>query len=206
MDKIAIKNISAIANSHACYDENKVFKHYVAFINWKKTTVSVEEKEQAIEQLKILKQKRIEQVGNTLTFVGMGMEHTLNDVGNYRIRTNIQRRDWRKFFVELSGGENMTIDFIVDKDLQEQKDAEMKKLLTIPRDRRDKKRFNDFKIAQEQPHYQYKKEKAMNWVEWKKMNKKNVLDFVNFVFGTRFTDIEIENTLLTTDDYTSKDL
>jgi hypothetical protein len=46
----------------------------------------------------------------------------------------------------------------------------------------------------------------MNWVEWKKMNKKNVLDFVNFVFGTRFTDIEIENTLLTTDDYTSKDL
>jgi hypothetical protein len=59
----------------------------------------------------------------------------------------------------------MTIDFIVDKDLQEQKDAEMKKLLTIPRDRRDKKRFNDFKIAQEQPHYQYKKEKAMNWVE-----------------------------------------
>lgn len=134
------------------------------------------------------------------------MDHDHNDIGNYRIRTEIKRKDWRLFFIEVCNRENeIYIDFLVDRTQENIYDKHLTRL--------SKKRFterNDIEKAErekyvKQPYYHYRSKEANEFLYWKEACIETVLDLTNFVFGTNFKEIEVESYLLETKDYLSTD-
>jgi hypothetical protein len=159
------------------------------------------------------KKKAIENIGNKLVFVGMGCQYKEryeDDVCNHRIRTEIINPNGRRFFIEVGtwGAELMRIDFVVDRD-QENEYSEK------AQEYRDKINANGgfFRIGKghhlyeqwkkynNQPYYWYKKEQ---WDSLRtKYTKANVIKLVNSLFDCKFEEIEIDYHHLTNDDYCS---
>lgn len=199
------KYVNAVAYAHGEYTSWGNLKKFVALYWGDRIPVTQEQKDAAKLELDKLRAERIAKIWNTLTFVGMGMEHNINDIGNHRIRTYIQRKDGRKFFVELWCTNDIRVDFVVDVDQQNAYDAALTELSKTPRGERTPAQKIEWEHYQKQPYYQYRKYEAWLFAHNTAATKGTVLDFVNYVFETNFTDIEIENTLLTTDDYISKE-
>ena len=196
-----IKQITSDAFSHWGYNTGE----YVSFWGVNKL-ITLEQKENALKLYNELKQQKIESLEKwTIYFVGMWMENK-TDIGNFRIRTNITRADWRRFFVELGCNEKeLHVDFVVDVDQQKEYEKAFEKYNKTEHNYRIQSEREYRKKLLEQPYYHYRIEQARNLIEHKGPTKQNVLDFVNTIFETNFKAVEVENHLLTTEDYSSKD-
>ena len=173
-----------------------------------------------IELAKVLyeknKQSVLNSIGNKLVFVGMGMNYAPryeDDVCNHRIRTNIVNPENKNFFVELGtwGAEMMRYDHLVDRDLEETYMTMLNKLrLQIGMMGGFNKVPNtdpimiEYRNYQNQPYNWYREEYARGLInKGIKYTNKNVLQFVNDIFGCNFNDMEVDYYHLTTEDYKS---
>jgi len=207
------KLIREVNYSHGVCNAQSQHLHYCTMYGGKRYKTTQEQKDKASKLYALNVQKAIENVGNKLVFVGMGMDYTArydDDVCNHRIRTEIINPEGRKFFIEVGtwGAERMRIDFVIDRD-QEIYYSEQAQNVRDEIQKRggyNKVSFSDplsidLKKYQEQPYYQYKID------EYKDLNikftKQNVIDFVNNIFDCHFTEIEIDYNHLTTDIYNS---
>jgi len=203
----------AVNFAHGCCNSNSQHLHYCTMYDGKRYKTTLEQKEQAQKLYEANVKKAVENVGNKLVFVGMGMGYESrynDDVCNHRIRTEIINPKGRKFFIEVGtwGTELMRIDFVIDRDLENhysEKQTEIRNKIN------DKGGFNkvgfsdplylDYKKYQEQPYYRYKKDV---WHTMKpKYTNQNVIDLVNNLFECKFTELEIDYNHLTTDIYSS---
>lgn len=174
---------------------------------WDKKLITEEEKNKAFSLLSELKKEKIKSLKPwQLVFVGMGMTND-TDIGNYRIRTEIERKDGKRFFVEISSNDKkIFIDHSINRDMEFEYKFKISKLLEKWINNRTKEDKEDYKYFSHQPYERHRIDEARERLKDKKPTKQNVLDFVNFLFKTNFLSIEVDNYLLTTDDYTSKDL
>lgn len=138
-------------------------------------------------------QKRKEEItksiNNKLVFVGMGMDFTPKDkdhIGNYRIRTYIQNDEGVICFVEFGSGK--TRDFLrCDHAIMH-----------------TKKDFSEWKYAGERDQTE-KRIKELEDIRgnYNPYTKQEILNLVNKWFNCSFTEIEVYDYCLNTDDYIS---
>lgn len=199
--------------SHGCSNSLGHHLHFCTMYDGKRYKTTQEQKDKASKLYAFNVKKAIQNVGNKLVFVGMGMDYAArydNDVCNHRIRTEITNPEGRKFFIEVGtwGNERMRIDFVVDRDQEIHYADQCQNVRNeiLKRGGYHKVSFSDplyidLKKYQEQPYYQYKKE------EYKDLNikytKQNVIDLVNNLFDCHFTEMEIDYNHLTTNIYSS---
>jgi len=197
--------------SHGCSNSNGHHLHFCTMYDGKRYKTTQEQKDKAAKLYALNVQKAVENVGNKLVFVGMGMDYTArydDDVCNHRIRTEIINPKGRKFFIEVGtwGNERMRIDFVIDRDLEihyEKKQIEFRDQINanggFSKVAHSSPLYVNYKKYQEQPYYWYKKD------VWHDLNVKytnqNVIDLVNNLFDCHFTEIEIDYNHLTTDIY-----
>jgi len=203
MDTKQIKEIRAKAFAHWSYDSNQLFKWYIAFTT-PKTTITEKEKTEAKKQFDKLKQDKINSIKEWhLIFVWMGMEND-TDIWNFRIRTEILNKQWESFFIELweSGGV-LRIDHSIDKDQQKRYDRQLKEVSKTEYSKRTDTQHATYEKYSKQPYHRYKTDQAEWFIKDKAPTKQLVLDLVNMLYNTNFESIEIDNHLLTTEDYIS---
>lgn len=207
------KLIREVNYSHGVCNAQSQHLHYCTMYGGKRYKTTQEQKDKASKLYALNVQKAIENVGNKLVFVGMGMDYTArydNDVCNHRIRTEIINPKGRKFFIEVGTGgvDYMRIDHVIDRDLQihyEKKQNEFRDQINanggFSKVAHSSPLYVDYKKFQEQPYHWYKKEV---WQGLRtKYTKQNVIDLVNNLFDCHFTEIEIDYNHLTTDIYNS---
>lgn len=199
--------------SHRVCDSYSNFLHYCTMYKGERYITTQEQKDKASKLYALNVKKALDNVGNKLVFVGMGMNYTKryeDDICNHRIRTEVINPEGRKFFIEVGtwGDERMRIDFVIDRDLENNYSSKVEKI----RDEIQKKGgyqkisfsdplYIDLKKYQEQPYYQYKRDyyKDLNI----KYTNKNVIELVNKLFDCNFTEMQIDYNHLTTDKYSS---
>lgn len=202
------KELHSRAFAHWCYDKNQNFLWFQAWLYQHEYYITEQEKQEALEQREARGKEKAQSIQpNQLVFVGMWSDND-TEIGNFRIRTEIQRGDWRCFFTEISswhGG--IFVDFSIDRDLQYKHETELGKLRIknwdnrrINRSEIDKK---DCTFWMEQPYYNYRIKEAREFLKNKPETKQTVIDFVNYVFDTKFKTMEVVSYLLDTDDYIS---
>ncbi len=196
-----IKEIIARAFAH--WTNEFWWKALVALNGLKRTKITPEEKQEAMQEYLRLKQEKIHSL-DWLVFVGMGMEN--DDLWNYRFRTYIRNKEWKNYFIEIQNHKGVNIDCIVDIDLREHHEKMLNELY------KDKKRYNDMSgtekklvdLYMKQPYYTNTRE-INEQIKDKKMTLHDVMELVNRLFNTNFKTVEIENNLLSCDDYISID-
>ena len=199
--------------SHGVSDKYSNHLFYCTMYGGQRYITTLEQKQEAERLYNINVEKAINNVGNKLVFVGMGMEYTPryeDDVCNHRIRTEVLNPDGKRFFIEVGtwGAELMRIDHVVNRDQeQEYEDKlrfyrnEIERQGGFNRVSNNSELMNNYKKYQNQPYYWYKKE---SWQDLKtKYTLKNVLNLVNTLFDCNFSEIEIDYNHLTTDKYVS---
>jgi len=207
-----IDDIKAKAFAHKSYDKNMNFIWYIALNKLKREKITEEEKNQAMKKFEELKQAKIKSIKDwQLVFVWMGMEND-TEVGNHRFRTEILKQDWQKYFIELTTWIDRTtwkqrlfIDHSIDRIQQEKYNKIVENLLKKWTNNRTKEDRLKYKEYNKQPYHRYKTEEWNKFLEWEEPTKKIVLELVNMLYDTKFYSVEIENNLLTTDDYVSED-
>ena len=199
--------------SHGVSDKFSNHLFYCTMYAGKRYKTTLEQKQQAEKLYQVNKQKVIDNIGNKLVFVGMGMEYAAkyeDDVCNHRVRTEIVNPQGRRFFIEVGTGrgENMHIHHVVDRD-QENEYSEKAQYYRNEIEKKGGfwkigKGHPDYEKYQEymsQPYYWYKKD------DWFSLNTKytnqNILKLVNKLFDCKFTQIEVDYNHLTTNDYIS---
>jgi hypothetical protein len=204
---------NSIAHAHQCYDKFFNFKHYLALDGLNRYIVTETQIKEAQAEKKRAKAERVASLGNKLVFVSMGSnyaERYSDDVCSFRMRTEIQNPEGKKYFIEVSRhGDILThFDFVIDRDLEQeyerkanfwrQKITEAGGFYKVAQSH---PYFLELKKYQEQPYYWNKKHL------WNNLNlkytKTNILEVVNLLFDCFFTEIEIDNFDLVTDDYVS---
>lgn len=202
-----IKELHAIAFSHWCYDKNGNFLWYKKS-SLDKNYITEEEKTEARKEFDKRKQEKIESIKPwQLVFVGMGMEND-SDVWNHRIRTRIDRGNGREFFVELlinkrnwNDYRELVVDCVVDENQRKEYNKKCEDLLRYWRDNWSQSMKDDWEKYNKQPYYWYRIDEARAFLESREATKENVINFVNFIFDVKFTSMEVDNYLLTTDDF-----
>lgn len=196
-----IKEIIARAFAH--WTDEFWWKALVALNGLKRTKITPEEKAEAMQEYLRLKQEKINSL-DWLVFTGMGMEN--NDLWNYRFRTYIKNKEWKNFFIEIQNHKGVNIDCIIDIDLKANHEKMLAELY------KDKKRYNDMSITEKKLVDLYMKQpynlstRVINEsIKNKQMTLKDVMELVNKLFNTNFKTVEIENNLLSCDDYISID-
>jgi hypothetical protein len=199
--------------AHGVCDQYSNLLYYCTMYEGKRYKTTLEQKKQAEKLYNINVKNAVENIGNKLMFVGMGMTYNAryeNDVCNHRIRTEIKNTKGRRFFIEVGtwGDELMRIDFVIDRDQENEYTEKAKEY----REKIEKAGgfwkigkghhlYNSYQKYMSQPYYWYKKD------EWHslrtKYTKENVLKLVNKLFDCNFTELEIDNDHLTTELYTS---
>lgn len=203
----------AVNYAHGCANQLGHHLHFCTMYDGKRYKTTQEQKDKASKLYALNVQKAIENVGNKLVFVGMGMDYTArydDDVCNHRIRTEIINPKGRKFFIEVGtgGADYMRIDHVIDRDLQihyEKKQIEFRDQINtnggFSKLSHSSPLYVDYKKFQEQPYHWYKREV---WQDLRaKYTKQNVIALVNNLFDCHFTEIEIDYNHLTTDIYNS---
>ena len=199
--------------SHGVSDKFSNHLFYCTMYAGKRYKTTLEQKEQAEKLYQINKQKVIDNIGNKLVFVGMGMEYTpryKNDVCNHRIRTEIVNTEGKRFFIEVGtwGNELMRIDHVINRDQQDEYDE---KVIFYRNEIEAKGGFNkvgrheplmeNYLNYQKQPYHWYKHN---DWKNLKiKYTNENVLNLVNTLFNCNFKEMTVDYNHLTTDDYVS---
>lgn len=212
IEEIDIEDIKARAFAHRSYDKNNNFIWRIALNKLKRETITEEEKDQAMKEFEELKQAKIKSIKNwQLVFVWMGAENE-TEVWNHRFRTEIVKQNWQKYFIELTtwtdrttGKQRLFIDHSIDRTQQELYNKIVENLLKKWRNNRTKENHEKYKEYNKQPYHWYKTEEWNKFLEWEEPTKKIVLELVNMLYDTRFYSVEIENNLLTTDDYVSEE-
>lgn len=201
-----LKELHSKAFAHKSCDKDWKFLTYVA-LNWlERNNITPEEKNEALKEFETLKQEKIEKIEKwNLVFVGMWTTNDM-ELWNYRFRTNILRNDWKRFFVELSSHNwKVFIDHSIDLDEK----AYFSRMFDFYNSKwyanLSKEERKERAKRSKQPYERYKIDQARDFLDWKPATKQLVIDFVNFIFDTNFNRMEIENYLLTTDDYISID-
>jgi hypothetical protein len=178
---------NAVAFAHSCFDKDRNFLHYKAMCWPDAFSVTKEQIGLAIVERNMAKAEKVANMGNKLVFVGMGMDYAPKyegDPGNHRIRTEFVNSNGTRFFIELGPGtgENMRVDHAINRTLQDQ--------LNDSHERQGE--FYNWKGLERRGGGQYTKE--------------NILKMVNEEFDCKFTEMEVDNFTLTTDDFTCKSL
>ena len=173
-----------VANAYKYYDSKMVFIHLKTCSYPIEYIVTIEQIEIAKQEVEKQKQLLLNSIENKLVFVGMGMTYKSlveNDVCNYRIRTNIVNKNNQKFFVEF-GTTNQYIE----------KEPNVKYIrvdyaidLTDPLNQK----YNHNNLERKNLKVEYTLD--------------NILKIVNYNFDCNFTEILIDNHLLSTDEYKS---
>ena len=213
------KEIKSIATAHQNVDRRWVTTRVALTPFDGRVTVSDERVEMCKQTIERLKMEMIASIHWKLVFVWMWMDHNVNDIGNYRIRTYVKNKAGRKFFIELWNGRaaikdvhwkevcsQIHIDFLVDQDEADYYDKQLQEVCRTPfrQMTSTQKAIKDHFLKQ--PYYQYKKHEARAFVEWKEANKQNVIDLVNYLFDTNFTEMIVDSIILRQEDYISTDI
>lgn len=145
--------------------------------------VTPEQIEAAKAEIQRAKKARLTSLGNKLVLVGMGMTYDPryeDDVCNHRIRTEFQNAQGRRFFIEVgtAGAENMRIDHAIDRT----REKELKG-----------------KHDRQAEYYNYKGLESQTRTI--KYTLQNVLRLVNEYFDCNFSEIEIDNHTLRTEEF-----
>lgn len=201
------------AYSHQSCDGGGKFLYWVALLRGGRYAVTDEDKEMATIEMARMKRERVSSVGDSLVFVGMGMnyvERYPGDVCNHRIRTEIVNPEGRRFFIEVGTGrgDTMRIDHVVDRDQEKEYEDNLQRVHEkieaaggFYKNGRGSALYEQLEKWRGQPYYWYKAR------EWQSLNvqytKANVLKLVNDLFDCHFSDMEVEYNLLSTEDYTS---
>lgn len=199
--------------SHTCCDSRGSFLHFMTLYNGGRYITTPEQKAEAETQYKINQAFALQSIGNRLVFVGMGCDYTAryeDDVCNHRIRTEIINPEGRRFFIEVGTGrgENMRIDFVVDRDQEKEyeiKAAEYRQKIEDAggfwKIGKGHPIYDKYQEYMSQPYYWYKKDL---WFSLNvKYTRENVLKLVNKLFDCHFTEMEVDYCHLTTEMYSS---
>ena len=146
--------------------------------------VTVEQIHAANLEIERKKKEVLNQLGNKLVFVGMGMTYTPkyeDDVCNHRIRTYFVNAKGNKYFIEFGTGrgENARIDHAIDETKRELIDAGKQS---------SGEWINNFNGLERREHMP-------------KYTLSNLLILINKEFGCKFTSIEVDNYTLNTNDF-----
>lgn len=203
----------AIAMAHKVCDYRGHFQHYCALLYPDRYKVDKVLKNYAMGMYQHMK-AAIEIEDNTLYFVAMGCDYEArytDDVCNHRIRTEIVNPSGRNFFIEVGtwGEGSMSIDHVIDRDMEEEYNKEAAKYRSLINERggfwkhgEGSLLYEQYQKYQEQPYHWYKKE---IWHDLKiKYTNENILKLVNTLFECNFNEIVIDRYFLTQDDYKSK--
>lgn len=204
-----------VACPHICCYQSGKFSHYGTTTYPQRYKVSEEQKTIAREHRDKLRGEKIAHITNTnkLVFVAMGMSYEpkyYDDVCNYRIRSEIIAPDGHEYFIELAkwaeSGEKIAVDFSIDRTLEKQMKLEEQRLFAIINQKGyfdiNHPQMNEYREALNQPYYHNTKLGTKETINMK-YTLKNILKIVNEAYGCHFKEIEIDNHLLTTDDYSS---
>lgn len=124
----------------------------------------------------------------------MGMEKDW-ELNNHRFRAYIKRNDWRRFFVEFFHGVNgLCIDCPTDINQMEY----YEKLYRNAKEKYEWKENtmearNELLRLSKQPYYHYNEYLAVVFLKGKEPTKQTIVDCVNLIFSTNFTDMVIDN-------------
>jgi hypothetical protein len=193
--------------AHPCsvFDRLETCSHPIRYV------VTREQIAEAQKEVERAKAETIENLGNKLVFVGMGMQFEAaedSDVCNHRIRTELINAHGKHFFVEFGHINKAKIrcDFSIDRVLQNEKEAERNRIF----DGMQKAVYGSaeyFKFrellngADGQQEYNFGGlEKNQSLPAY---TLANILKVVNKTFDSKFTEIVIDNHNLSTDDYKS---
>jgi len=206
-----VKFTKAVSFAHPVANSGGHILHHCTMYAGKRYVTTLEQKQEAEKLHKINKQRFIENMGNKLVFVAMGSDYTAryeNDPCNYRIRTEIENPDGRRFFIEVGRGqgEMMCIDFVIDRDQESEYEKEAQRLRKIIQESKmvfvTHPLYADYQKYTGQPYYWFKKDQ-WNGLKTKYTNA-NILKLVNDLFECHFSELVVDCDHLTTDDYASK--
>lgn len=202
-----------VAYAHKSCDQHGKFLNWITCSYPVTYVVTEEQKRIANEHRLKCKKEKIASIGNKLVFVGMGMSYSATeetDVCNFRIRTEFKNENGRHFFVELEGGPGYKTfcPFSIDRDLEIEYEEKKRELYakrdSLPHDSWDYRMISDrIKDYQRQPYYNYKNLQQILSIPYK---LENIKQWINVHFDCKFTEIEIDNYNLTTEDFICQSL
>jgi len=166
---------------------NKALCYYVIGTDFK---VSPELQDKAKKDYQKRKEEIVKSLGNKLVFVGMGMSFepsTINHIGNHRIRTYILNKEEVLCFVEFGTGRDK--DFLrCDHALMHTKKCTSEWNGLSERERAEKRIAELENIRGDYIEY----------------TKENILNLVNTNFNCSFSEVEVYDYCLGTEDYESR--
>lgn len=174
---------NSVAHAHQCCDKYSVFMHFLALDYPRRYIVTEEQINEAKAEVLRAKEEAIKNLGNKLVFVGMGGTYEPRydgDLCNHRIRTEFKNNKGKQFFIEVGTGrvQEMHITHSIDRTRQ-------KELNSNPNRQSEFYNYKKLEMGGSQPQY----------------NKQNLLSLINTNFDCNFTQIEVDNYTLTTDDF-----
>lgn len=173
-----------VATAHTCLDRFGNFKHMKTCSYPVEYIVTEQQINEAKKECERAKTEAIKNVGNKLVFVGMGMRYESrykDDVCNWRIRTEFKNDAGHRFFIELStlmDKKSVWVQHSIDRTLQDE--------------------LND-SIDGQSRFYNYAGLERSHSLG--KYTKSNILRIVNKYFGCSYTEIEIDNYNLRTEEF-----
>ena len=201
-----VKFRNEVAFAHGFSNSKLNFKGFqtCTYPNENRVFVTEEQIKQAKEERERAAKETLTKHKNDLLFVGMGMNYKpryKNDVCNHRIRTEFLNSEGKQFFIEVGTGRgnDMRIDFAIDRNLQIEYDK--KNTLYFERIRAEKQKENPNtkkidslrekqKVFQSQPYYNYNNlERSGRTLKY---TLQNVLKLVNKNFNCNFKNIVID--------------
>lgn len=175
-----------VATAHGCSDKHGKHLYYKALgypDSYIVTEEQIAEAQAECDRAKKVKIAEIKANPQKIVFVGMGCTYDPRwpgDIGNYRIRTEFTSASGNRFFLEVgtsSSSEDMRVDFAIDRTMQERLDDD---------------------INQQSKFFNYKGlEKGVVG----KYTFDTLLNLINKYFDCYFTEIEVDNYTLDTEDF-----
>ena len=176
---------NAVAYAHGCCDSHGTFKHYKALCYPDAYIVT---DEQIAEAKREIARSKAEKLANLkkgiLLFVGMGTSFTPRfdgDICNHRIRTEFKNNAGKRIFVEFCSnakGNGFHCTHSVDRDLEN----------SCNRD-----------FHRQHEYYNFKQLERTNFTQ--DFSKENIISIINRFFECSYTDLEVDEYTLRTDDF-----
>lgn len=200
---------NAVAFAHGCSDKYGKHLHYKALMYPDEYIVSKDQIQEAKNELERGKAEKVKNMkAGQLVFVGMGTEYKSRfdgDLCNHRIRTYFKNDEGRCFFIEVGTGKmnEMRCDHSIDVDLE---NKHSQKLNENYNERKKEKKGSDRYMCLMDEQEKWLKQPYNNFGKIEHMNlgiysKENLLKTINEVFGCSYSEIEVDNYTLRTDDF-----
>lgn len=200
---------NAVAFAHGCSDKYGKHLHHKALMYPDEYIVSKDQIQEAKNELERGKAEKVKNMkAGQLVFVGMGMEYKSRfdgDLCNHRIRTYFKNDEGRCFFIEVGTGKanEMWCDHSIDVDLE---NKHSQKLDENYNERKKEKKGSDRYMWLMDNREKWLKQPYNNFggIEHAKLgiySKENLLKIINDVFGCSYSEIEVDNYTLRTEDF-----